>query len=172
MEVALTDGLIDCGESTLTLSPEIIAGDISTAELLWSNDASSLEVSLGTGSHWLEITTDCGTQHIDFQISNSEDAKGLPVLLPTAFSPTHDGINDLLCPVVDPAVTLDYFEWQLYDRWGNRVFKTLDPQYCWSGQIEGQAAELGVYVWFYYARGTRCGLAFDIYEQGNVTLLR
>ncbi|HRI27476.1 MAG TPA: S8 family serine peptidase [Chitinophagales bacterium] len=92
------------------------------------------------------------------------DENGL--LIPNAFSPNADGINDLFF-VRNPNIATLYLA--VYNRWGQRVFETHNPADAWNGTFKGANCELGVYV--YYATGTFAnGNAFSV--KGNVTLLR
>ena len=66
------------------------------------------------------------------------------VYLPNAFSPNGDGRNDRL----EFSVNCTPLQWQMsvYDRWGNRVFESRDPDLFWDGAIGGRVALPGVYL--------------------------
>jgi len=72
--------------------------------------------------------------------------KTLPaVFVPNAFSPNHDGRNDLLRPIAVGIVHIDYF--QVYNRWGQLVFSTSTNEHGWDGTIAGREQPSGTYVW-------------------------
>lgn len=88
------------------------------------------------------------------------------IFVPNTFTPNDDGLNDLLFvrgPFVDELLFI------IYDRWGNEVFKSTDPEQGWDGTFRGQI--LGNDVFGYYLEA-RCfdGEIFRL--KGNVTLLR
>lgn len=64
------------------------------------------------------------------------------LLFPTAFSPNGDGVNDEFLP----------FQWglegyllRIYNRWGQVVFESTDPDIGWDGRFNGTEQEVGVY---------------------------
>ncbi|TVR80356.1 MAG: hypothetical protein EA409_07955 [Saprospirales bacterium] len=67
--------------------------------------------------------------------------------LPNAFTPNGDGINDVY---VGKGITdyLNNFRMSIWDRWGQKVFETRDPNEGWNGRKfnSGQALQQGVYV--------------------------
>jgi gliding motility-associated-like protein len=57
----------------------------------------------------------------------------------------------------------------IYDRWGEMVFETTNPEIGWNGTYNGKEAESGVYVWYLNAT------LFDdtkINQKGDVSLVR
>jgi len=59
-----------------------------------------------------------------------------PVLIyiPNAFTPNNDGINDAFRVVISEVVR---YELDIYDRWGERVFHSEDPDEVWIGNVNG-----------------------------------
>lgn len=85
---------------------------------------------------------------------------------PTIFSPNGDGINDVFCIHGE---CIDALSLAVYNRWGERVFLTEDPNECWDGTYRGEALNTGVY--FFKASGTTSdGLSIEL--SGNITLIR
>lgn len=78
-------------------------------------------------SKTLDIKEDCG------------------VHVPSAFTPGHDGLNDLLKPLFSGAVQLHYFA--VYDRNGNCVFTTSRAGEGWDGTYKGRKLTTSVFVW-------------------------
>lgn len=67
--------------------------------------------------------------------------------LPNAFTPNSDGTNDGF----RGTGLMDYiasFEMQIFNRWGEMVFKTNDPYTAWNGRKDntGEMSQAGVYV--------------------------
>ncbi|MGP8217497.1 MAG: gliding motility-associated C-terminal domain-containing protein [Bacteroidia bacterium] len=89
------------------------------------------------------------------------------VFVPNAFSPNGVSNNQLECVFGNCIETIDF---SIYDRWGNRVFYTTDPQnVCWDGKYNGQLMNTGVFV--YYLDATTVNGA-KVKQKGNVTLIR
>jgi gliding motility-associated-like protein len=79
----------------------------------------------------------CDTQdsiRINVLDANERDCAGL--LLPKAFTPNNDGLNDTYGISNDFLIDeLIYFE--IYDRWGTKVFETNDLNAKWDGRLNG-----------------------------------
>jgi gliding motility-associated-like protein len=74
-----------------------------------------------------------------------------PLSIPGAFTPNGDGRNDVLYVLGGPAGS-QVREFNVYDRWGQSVFRVHDVapgdrQYGWNGAIGGRPAPPGTYVY-------------------------
>jgi gliding motility-associated-like protein len=90
------------------------------------------------------------------------------VYLPTAFTPNGDGRNDYFRPVY--RCPIYEYTMSIYNRWGERVYFTTDPQVAWTGRVNGKTADIGTYVWImdYKEVETR----IPVHKTGTVTLVR
>ncbi|MFC2412073.1 MAG: hypothetical protein ACFNOP_07130, partial [Bacteroides sp.] len=78
-----------------------------------------------------------------------------------------DLANQVFHPFIQGAV--QEYELLVYDRWGERLFRSTDPMVGWNGARGARPCPQGVYAW--RARGVFYdGSTFDL--RGNVTLLR
>jgi gliding motility-associated-like protein len=77
--------------------------------------------------------------------SNSICVENCPFYeLPNAFTPNNDGHNDIFKPF--PYRFIDRIELKVFNRWGNLVFQTTDPDISWTGtNLSGQPLADGVY---------------------------
>lgn len=90
------------------------------------------------------------------------------VSLPNAFSPNNDGRNDIFKVIQFGYINLLSFE--VYNRWGERVFSTSYEGNGWDGKFRGADCDLGTY--FYLLR-YRCHLKNEtIMLKGDVILIR
>ncbi|MCC7467424.1 MAG: gliding motility-associated C-terminal domain-containing protein [Saprospiraceae bacterium] len=90
------------------------------------------------------------------------------VQLPNAFTPNGDGANDGFgLAIVEGVAAVESME--IYNRWGQKVFSSTEPNARWDGQINGQPAASDVYVYVIFWRGGDGSLRFS---KGEVTLLR
>jgi gliding motility-associated-like protein len=82
--------------------------------------------------------------------------------IPTAFSPDNNGINEVWKPAMRGVKS---YQLRIFNRWGQLVFKTDNPQAGWNGE----GAPQGTYV-------IELSLinAYDerISEKGTITLIR
>lgn len=68
------------------------------------------------------------------------------VIVPTAFSPNNDGVNDFLKLVNTEGV--ESVEFKVFNRWGQMVFNAIDVNDGWDGNFKRQPQGIGVYVFF------------------------
>jgi gliding motility-associated-like protein len=88
------------------------------------------------------------------------------VLLPDIFSPNGNGINDVL---LVRGTGIRGMVFRIYDRWGQKIFESLDQAAGWDGTFNGKQLDTGVFV--YTLTGTfYTGETFE--KKGNITLKR
>ena len=63
--------------------------------------------------------------------------------MPTAFTPNNDGLNDTY-GISNPYAIPELLTFEIYDRWGNRIFATQDPFQRWDGFYRGEPVNAGV----------------------------
>lgn len=86
--------------------------------------------------------------------------------IPNTFTPNNDSRNE--CFGVQHWGDVQAFYFIIYNRYGEKVFETNNPNICWNGKYKGQPAEPGGYA--YYIKGIiGCG---PIERKGNVLLVR
>jgi gliding motility-associated-like protein len=67
------------------------------------------------------------------------------IYVPSAFTPDHNGLNDVLRAIPVGLKSFTYF--RIYNRYGNMVFSTIDPRVGWDGKISNTEQGSGVFVW-------------------------
>lgn len=133
------DTLICLGQEVI-LNPMI---DSAFHNFFW-NDASSgtqLQVS-DSGEYWLRVTNPCGqfSDTINIYTYNCNPA----IEAPNAFTPNQDGLNDVF---LLKAENISNFRLLVFDRWGAMVYEGRGLENGWDGNINGQPAPEGSYVW-------------------------
>jgi gliding motility-associated-like protein len=93
---------------------------------------------------------------------------GFVFYAPNAFTPDGDGINDIWVPVLSGWTT---YELSIFNRWGDRVFHTLDASEPWLGDAHNGSHFARDEVYTYYIRfSDLLGLPHEY--TGHITLLR
>lgn len=87
-------------------------------------------------------------------------------LMPSAFSPNKDGLNDCFGIKYWGAI-LD-LDFSIYNRWGQLIFRTKNPAACWDGTVDGVLQDPAVFVYVIKAK-TGCG---DVFRKGTFTLVK
>ncbi|MEO0788220.1 MAG: PKD domain-containing protein [Bacteroidota bacterium] len=88
--------------------------------------------------------------------------------MPNAFTPNADGLNDELLPKSFLFGFRDY-RFTVWNRWGQRIFATNDPEEGWDGTFNGRDSPGGAYLWEAEITGPRGQI--EQYK-GTATLLR
>jgi gliding motility-associated-like protein len=88
--------------------------------------------------------------------------------IPNAFSPNGDQTNDEFRVLTTAGVELIQLE--IYDRWGKRVWATIDYRKGWDGNIEGKQAPVDTYYYILRYKCTRDNGTYT--KKGDVILIR
>lgn len=156
-ETYLSDTSVCIGENLILKAPDGIS-------FIIDNKRSQSLIISSAGSLQIELSNGC-TSHKEYIDVSEYNCKCLMVF-PDAFTPDHDGLNDYFGPVTSCDFTLYNFE--IYNRFGQRIFHSKDPNLLFDGTWKGENLPLGVYVFFFkystpYTKGT---------ERGHLTLIR
>ena len=103
--------------------------------------------------------SDTVTVKVDFGIKSL-------YLLPNSFTPNNDGIND--CFGIKYWGVVQELDFNIYDRFGEKVFHTNDAAICWNGIYKQKLQDVNVFVYTIKAK-TACGY---IERKGTVTLIK
>jgi gliding motility-associated-like protein len=89
------------------------------------------------------------------------------LLVPNAFTPNGDGINNIFKPIPIGMKSVDIF--RVYNRWGQMVYSGTGNGAGWDGTFGGKKQEMATFVW--YAEGVDY-LNNKIKKKGSVILIR
>lgn len=95
-----------------------------------------------------------------------EVVDAIKIYVPTAFSPNGDGLNDYFSLKAYGIADFDLFD--VYDRWGNKVFSTKDPSRGWDGTFRERKVPAGSYIWMLKAVDI---LGNSVQQQGAVIVV-
>jgi len=87
--------------------------------------------------------------------------------LPNAFTPDGDGINDEFAVIAEGL--REVFSFEVYNRWGQKVFEGSGLDASWDGTIKGKPAPSDVYL---YMIRVECPDQEERVLSGDVTLIR
>jgi gliding motility-associated-like protein len=138
----------------------------------WQNGATAPKITVRTEGVFLaEIRNACASWTDTFRIRMQNC--GFEVFVPTVFSPNADNVNDLLQPFFKKDLPkMEAYEWQIFNRWGNLIFKSQNPTDFWDGTFQGQTCKPDVYVWTLVARLPLNGKIQTVRLAGEVNLVR
>jgi len=112
----------------------------------------------------VENSSGCiNTDSVTVFVNNSAS---LARYMPNAFTPNGDGLND--CYGLKNWMYVKNLQFFIFNRYGEQVFGTANPNKCWDGIYKGKPALAGSYVYVIKAN-TDCGLEE---QTGSFLLLR
>ena len=159
---------VDLGPDLILCNNEkyILGKSIPNVDYLWStgNTASTQEVTT-EGEYWLKISNlNCEASDTVVVQAGAQSNK---LNFPNVFSPNGDLINDEF--VAGDSLFTNY-SMTIYNRWGDKMFESTNPNVFWNGEYNETEATDGVYMWVcsYF---NPCSSS-TITRKGSVSLLR
>ncbi|MGB2417973.1 MAG: PKD domain-containing protein, partial [Flavobacteriaceae bacterium] len=121
------------------------------------------------GTYTISLTVEDLYGCFDTYSQTIDITKGYEIILPNAFTPNGDGINETIRPVSN---CMTKIKMSIYDTWGSLIYVEVAENqdiYGWDGTIDGNPAENGNYIMVVEAT-TFNGAVIDL--NGPVTLIK
>jgi len=165
-----------------TDNPTIYFYDLSMGANFWLwnfDDPDAESDNYADEQNPIHVFTDSGTYVVQLIVTSSHNCSDtiekpvtiLPqtiIFIPNAFTPDHDGYNEIFKPVIS-GIDEKSYKFYIFDRWGKEQFFTDDVDTGWDGYVNDKESESGVYVYLVkYSNYT--GKEFKL--KGIVTLVR
>lgn len=141
--------------------------DLGSYTWKWSTGDTTSSISITHhGRYSLTLSNEWGCSHTE-AVNVKKDCY---IDIPNAFTPNGDGQNDYFFPRQLLSGNIAQFRMQIFDRWGQKVFETANPEgRGWDGNLNGGIKPPGVYVYSVYIVFKN---SKEEHYTGNVTLLR
>ena len=130
------------------------------------NIANPVAIPAGTQTYTVLVTDATGCTNTDSVTVVNKRAASLARYMPNAFTPDGNGIND--CYGLKNWMYIQQLQFYIFNRYGEQVFGTANPNACWDGTYKGKPALAGTYVYVIKAK-TDCGLEE---QKGTFILIR
>ncbi|MBN8790030.1 MAG: gliding motility-associated C-terminal domain-containing protein, partial [Terrimonas sp.] len=114
------------------------------------------------GLYSVEVSNICGSVSDEIIVAE----KLCNEIFPNAFSPNNDKKNDFF-KILRPFNLVEY-KLRIYNRWGQKMFDTSNPEEGWDGSYNGIPQNAGIYV--YYCEYKKNGVYKQI--RNNLILMR
>jgi gliding motility-associated-like protein len=128
------------------------------------SDQQELVVAPGETTTYIAKCTLCNGQ----EFTDSVTIYVIP-WIPNAFTPNGDGLNDEFRILGLPPENITYFNFQVYNRWGQMVFTSTDILQGWDGKLKGEYCPEGYYTWVIFYEDRK---KTKTTNKGSVMLLR
>ncbi len=122
-------------------------GEFELIETITNSSITYYEHKPDVGIAGCYAVTSVDTFFNESKLSNIVCVDNCPIYnLPNVFTPNGDGANDLYVPF--PYCFVDHIEMDIYNRWGEKVHETQDPDIKWDGRnLKGEDLAEGVYYY-------------------------
>ncbi len=90
--------------------------------------------------------------------------------VPNSFTPDGDNYNGYFGPVFSTNDIVDNYQFEIYDRWGERIFESADQTQRWDATYRGNIVQDGTYVWVLYFKNKQKGKVERI--EGHINVLK
>ena len=148
----------------------VIAGGVPPYTYEWSTNpvqTTSKVYNLRFGIYQVKVTDASGCELSDTTTVDPGDCCS-ELFLPNSFSPNGDGRNDKFRVLSTAGIQLEQFE--VFNRWGQRVWQTNTYYDSWDGSFKGEAANIGTYYYIY--RYTCSTDGKEYIKKGDIILVR
>jgi gliding motility-associated-like protein len=146
----------------------VLRSNLVADSYLWSTGDTTDTLAIDEdGTYWLLVTL-AGCQRTD-SITVTQRSDTASVFIPNVFTPNGDGVMDQYCITADGELL--WYELHLYDRNGQLILTTRDPDYCWDGYFNGTPVPDGVYF-ITLTTNSSCNPDEMVHHGGTVTVLR
>ena len=98
------------------------------------------------------------------------ECPGVIYWVPNCFTPDGNEANQLFGPVMSDGYDINGFEFLIFNRWGNLVWESHDPNGKWDGTYGGIKCSDGVYIW--KIQFNVFGDDGKISDHGHLTIIR
>jgi len=168
-------------QPTTVLDPEIFFYNLTTGatSYIWAFDTHGDSIlSVEEGPSYV-FPSDSGVYHVCLEAFSNQGCPGnicydvqileeLLVFVPNAFTPDGKNGNETFYPVLTGVQTTNY-RFMVFNRWGQLLFETSEPNVGWNGTYNGILSEQDTYVW-------KLNLKDELGDKhtytGHITLLR
>jgi len=151
VSVSATEMLIDSEQETMLIA----VGSPPGGSYSWSpinsldNGLSDVVVATPTATTVYTVTYSINDCPIETNLTIVVNPDKVIYYIPNSFTPDGDGHNQMFNPIFFSGISKDVFEMSIYNRWGELIFQTYDPDQGWDGSygIGGKDVAPGTYVY-------------------------
>ena len=173
LEMGFNAPTIACDEDSVIVQSFLLNGLTDSMIYQWQHDFVGPVIPIyNPGTYVVDVSNLCETQNFEVEVLLEDGFRQNYIYIPNAFSPNGDGVNDIFKAYAADGLTVISYELHLYDRWGNTLYTTTDIDEGWDGVFLNEAMNPGVYVWWLRAKVISCRNEIDLFEKGDVTIMK
>ena len=141
----------DLGPDTIICDVDQLLLDASlpqTVDYTWNTGSNERKILTDSFGVYM-VTVDDGTCLVsDTILVESKSCIFYTVFVPNAFTPNHDGVNDMLEVSFPPNLEITNYQMQIFNRWGGLIYDATDlDDAAWDGFAGSEMSDPGVYIY-------------------------
>ncbi|MDA9774590.1 gliding motility-associated C-terminal domain-containing protein, partial [Saprospiraceae bacterium] len=144
------------------------------ADFIQWNDGSTekIRVLSEPGSYFVEFANICTDTLVSFILSKETclDIEG--IFIPNSFTPNNDAINDFFQIFINENWLSPEVKVSIYNRWGEEIFYSEEPDFTWDGSFRNKSLNSGVYAYYIEIEVEVDGEQKLIRKVGDITIIR
>lgn len=160
---------VSLGPDTAVCTPYLLDATVAGSTYAWQDGSGeSTYLADHTGTYAVTVSQRGCTATSSVHVTTGHCSCWCVV--PDAFSPNNDGLNDLCKPTIQPECTITDYVFSVYNRWGNLVFKSQKPREGWDGTFNGVPQDPDVFMYLlHYNTGAE---KIPVQKKGDITLVK
>ena len=166
---------LDLNHNYILCEGEQLSIDLSSLfidSIVWNDGSMSTERLLDEpGIYSVKMTNACVDTTISFEFKQEYCSKE-SIYIPNVFSPNNDGVNDYFSIGYAKNWHTPLIKFSIYNRWGELVFYSEDPNFKWFGDLKGQPLNPDVFVFYYELEVMINGKTEFLNDSGHITMLQ
>ena len=142
LQLDLGDDVELCFDETISFNA--FNNNQSNVEYLWQDGSTSPTVEVSQpGSYSVEVSNSC--EILSDQVSVELIFCSCELHVPNSFSPDNNNTNDQFETFF--SCELSTYQLLIYNRWGEVIYESFDPNSTWDGTYGGRKVKEGVYIY-------------------------
>jgi gliding motility-associated-like protein len=174
-EILVYDDTLNCDKTRTVLHPTVVSGNPATLTWSWPDGSNLPWMAVeNAGTYVVRVQDGCEEVEHAMEVRWAQENPGQDMFfVPNCFSPNDDGQNDVVQVFINENYEIVSFEFSIFDRWGNEMFRTKNTEQGWNGIFQGIDMKPAVFVWYLKAQVRFCnGRLSDVFRKGDVTIVR
>ncbi len=166
--------LLPCTANGIALSPAV-SGTLTGLTYQWSTGAQTPQIEVSEpGVYTIEVSNICERVRREVRVRWENERPDFEFFyVPNVFAPaSNDPDNSQFRPYFVPGLSLSNYRFEIFDRWGNLMFRTQDVQEGWRGPFRSADMQPAVFVWHLSVDVDYCGRLRRVLRMGDVTIVR
>ena len=164
----IEDNYILCEDETLSID----LSSVPFQNIFWNDGSTDFQrILTEPGEYFIDLLSICNDTLLSFVFEHKNCIQP-GIYFPNLFSPNNDGVNDFFSIDLADSYHLPTVKVSIFNRWGEEVFYSEDPDFEWDGTFKNLSTNPGVFAYFYELEAVVDGEIIIIQKAGDITIVK